>query len=139
MQVFASPRCSGRMLGSYGQGRAVYAVAVGELDGRPVIVSDDSEGTVRVWELADGTPLGDPLTGRHHAVRAVAVGELDEHSVIVSGGDDRTVRVWEPRERKALVIVVDSAVVSVMLDKLGRVLVGANAGILLLEPRRAAR
>jgi WD40 repeat protein len=73
----------------------VYAVAVSELDGRPVIVSGGRDGTVRVWELADGSPLGDPLTGHDGVVHAVAVGELDGRPVIVSGGEDGTVRVWE--------------------------------------------
>ena len=72
------------------------AVAVGTLpDGTPVIVSGGDDGTVRVWRLADGTPVGDPLTGHDGAVRAVAVGTLpDGTPVIVSGGDDGTVRVW---------------------------------------------
>ena len=73
----------------------VNAVAVGELGGRPVIVSGDNEGTVRVWELADGTPIGDPLKGHDGWVSAVAVGELGGRPVIVSGGNDQTVRVWE--------------------------------------------
>ena len=53
---------------------AVYAVAVGTLpDGTPVIVSGSGSGdrTVRVWRLAGGTPVGEPLT---IAVSAVAVG-----------------------------------------------------------------
>ena len=42
----------------------VTAVAVGALpDGTPVIVSGSWDGTVRVWRLADGAPVGDPLTG----------------------------------------------------------------------------
>jgi WD40 repeat protein len=37
-------------------------VAVGALrDGTPVIVSGGEDGTVRVWRLADGTPVGVPL------------------------------------------------------------------------------
>ena len=64
-------------------------------DGTPVIVSGGDDGTVRVWRLADGTPVGEPLTGHTDWVRAVAVGALpDGTPVIVSGGDDGTVRVW---------------------------------------------
>ena len=75
---------------------AVNAVAVGALpDGTPVIVSGGGDGTVRVWRLADGTPVGEPLRGHTGWVDAVAVGALpDGTPVIVSGGGDGTVRVW---------------------------------------------
>jgi len=50
---------------------------------------------VRVWRLADGTPVGQPLRGHDGGVSAVAVGALpDGTPVIVSGGRDATVRVW---------------------------------------------
>jgi WD40 repeat protein len=64
-------------------------------DGTPVIVSGGLGGMVRVWRLADGTPVGQPLTGHAGGVTAVAVGTLpDGTPVIVSGGADATVRVW---------------------------------------------
>jgi WD40 repeat protein len=48
-----------------------------------------------VWRLADGTPVGEPLTGHANTVNAVAVGTLpDGTPVIVSGDEDGTVRVW---------------------------------------------
>jgi WD40 repeat protein len=73
---------------------SVNAVAVKRLpDGTPVIVSGSNDGTVRVWRLADGSPVGQPLRGDDGAVYAVAVGALpDGTPVIVSGGG--TVRVW---------------------------------------------
>jgi hypothetical protein len=76
----------------------VRTVAVGKLDGRSVIVSGGSEGTVRVWDLARGTPLYEPLTGNDHGVSAVAVCELKARPLILSGGGpthDGTVRVWD--------------------------------------------
>ena len=49
---------------------------------------------MRVWRIADGTPVGDPLRG-HDMVTAVAAGTLpDGTPVIISGGRDGTVRVW---------------------------------------------
>jgi WD40 repeat protein len=78
-------------------------VAVGALpDGTPVIVSGGGgeDCTVRVWRLADGTPVGEPLRGHDGGLRAVAAGALpDGTPVIVSGGRgggyrDGTVRVW---------------------------------------------
>jgi WD40 repeat protein len=76
----------------------VYAIAAGTLsDGTPVVVSGGSDGTVRVWRLADGTPVGEPL--RLHgddAVSEVAMGRLADGSpVVVSGGVFREkVCVW---------------------------------------------
>ena len=78
----------------------VGAVAVGALpDGTAVIISGGGDGTVRVWRLADGTPVGEPLRGHDGAVDAVTVGALpDGTAVIISGGGeyggDGTVRVW---------------------------------------------
>ena len=43
---------------------------------------------MRVWRLADGTPVGEPLRGHDGAVNAVAAGALpDGTPVIISGGD----------------------------------------------------
>ena len=74
----------------------MYAVAAGTLpDGTPVIISGSANGTVRVWRMADGTPVGEPLAGHDGGVYAVAAGTLpDGTPVIISGGDDGTVRVW---------------------------------------------
>ena len=58
-----------------------------------------------MWRLADGSPVGGPLTG-HGTVRAVAAGALpDGTPVIVSGGgdDDGTVRVWRLADGTLLV------------------------------------
>ena len=50
---------------------------------------------MRVWRLADGTPVGQPITGHTRGVIAVAVAALpDGTPVIVSGGYDGTVRLW---------------------------------------------
>jgi WD40 repeat protein len=59
------------------------------------VIITSSDETVRVWDLATGTPIGSPLTGHTGAVRAVAAAELDGRPVIISGGDDGTVRVWD--------------------------------------------
>ena len=50
---------------------------------------------MRVWRMADGTPVGRPLFG-HAGLNAVAAGALpDGTPVIISGGGlDGTVRVW---------------------------------------------
>ena len=82
------------------------SVAVGALpDSTPVIVSGGGLDLlnvitargwpVRVWRLADGAPVLEPLTGHTGWVNAVATGALpDGTPVIVSGSQDGTVRVW---------------------------------------------
>jgi hypothetical protein len=44
-----------------GQDGAVLGVAVGELEGRPVIVSTGEDRTVRMWSLRGGAPIGEPI------------------------------------------------------------------------------
>jgi WD40 repeat protein len=51
------------------------------------------DDTIRVWDLATGAPLGEPLTGHTGSVESVAV--TPDGARIVSGGDDDTIRVWD--------------------------------------------
>jgi WD40 repeat protein len=84
-------------------------VAAGALpDGTPVIISGGHDSTVRVWRLADGTPVGEPLAGHDGAVNAVAAGALpDGTPVIISGGEDATVRVWRTADGTPLLPPLD--------------------------------
>jgi WD40 repeat protein len=51
---------------------------------------------VRVWDLATGAPIGDPVTGHTDAVTAVATLLLPENQPIaVTGSIDATVRVCD--------------------------------------------
>ena len=63
---------------------------------------------MRVWRLADGTPVGEPLTGHDGGVYAVAAGALpDGTPVIISGGSDGTVRVWRTADGTPIVPPLD--------------------------------
>ncbi|MFI6286046.1 WD40 repeat domain-containing protein [Streptomyces sp. NPDC051018] len=87
------------------------ALAVTESDGRWIAVTGaectgwcdddgcggDCGGLVQRWNLADGTPIGEPLTGHLGSVQAVAVAVVAGEQVIVSGGGDRTLRMWDLR------------------------------------------
>jgi WD40 repeat protein len=74
---------------------SVNAVKLGNINGRPVIVSGGTDGTVRIWDLARGTVRGEPLRGHLHAVRALEVGEFSGRTVAISGGEDGSVRIWD--------------------------------------------
>ena len=63
----ASPRTAGHT-------GEVRAVAVGQVEGRPVVVSGGDDETVRIWDAGTGQPIGDPLTGHTRSVAAVACG-----------------------------------------------------------------
>ena len=81
----------------------MFAVAVGELHDRPVIVSGSWDETVRVWDLESGEPLGQPLEGHRDLVFDVTLGERkDGRRIIVSGSVDKTVRVWDLESGEAL-------------------------------------
>jgi WD40 repeat protein len=73
----------------------IAAVAIGELDSRPVAVSASQDGTVRVWDLERCLPVGEPLRGHEDVVNAVSMGELDGRPIAVSGSNDATLRVWD--------------------------------------------
>ncbi|MGB5757697.1 MAG: WD40 repeat domain-containing protein [Acidimicrobiales bacterium] len=82
----------------------VLAVAIGQVDGRDVIVSSGNDRTIRVWDPRGEQP---PTVLRGHTdwIWAVAVGRLSGRDVVVSAGDDRTVRIWDPTGDRAPVVL----------------------------------
>lgn len=74
---------------------AVDAVALADLGGRPVVVTGDWQGAVRLWELSpDGRrQVGAELRGHTAGVWALAVTTIGGRAVLASGSDDGTVRV----------------------------------------------
>jgi WD40 repeat protein len=79
--------------------RAVRALAVGELDERPVVVSAGDDGAVYRWDpMTDSTSqdaLRGPLAVHTGGIWALAIAEVDGRPAIVSAGADRTARVWD--------------------------------------------
>ena len=80
------------MVGHTGPARSV---AVGQLEGRTIVVSGSRDQTMRRWDAATGTPLGDPMVGHTGPVRSVAVGQLEGRTIVVSGSRDQTMRMWD--------------------------------------------
>jgi WD40 repeat protein len=111
---------------------AVHAVAVGELEGLPVVVSGGEDGTARCWELATGEPLGEPLVGHQGALTAVAIGRLDGQFVVISGALDGTLRRWGfPSGLLEQTIDVASDVTDLAVTIPGSIVVASSRGLLL--------
>nr|WP_239098698.1 caspase family protein [Micromonospora qiuiae] len=84
-----------RLLGHEGY---VLAVAVGELDGRPVAVSGDDRGSVRVWDLTINQQIGAPLAGGPEGtdgVTAIALVEVDDYTLALLGTEDGAIRICD--------------------------------------------
>ncbi len=75
-------------------------VALGELENRLVVVSPGSEGTLRLWDVDSGEPVGKPWRAHDHGVYSLAVGKMKGGTVIVSGGSDGTVKLWDMASRQ---------------------------------------
>ncbi|WP_433466956.1 WD40 repeat domain-containing protein [Spirillospora sp. CA-128828] len=66
-----------------------------EIDGRPHLVVAALGGTLYLWDLITGRPVGQPLTGHDQSVYAIATTAVDGRPHAVTAGPDRTVRVWD--------------------------------------------
>ncbi|MFF4988141.1 serine/threonine-protein kinase [Streptosporangium saharense] len=73
----------------------IWAVAAGQVDGRPVVVSGSADDTARVWDPVTRQPVGEPLRGHTEDVCAVAVAQVDGRPMAVTGSADDTIRVWD--------------------------------------------
>jgi WD40 repeat protein len=86
-----------------GHASTVNTIACTVLDGRAVAVSASHDTTVRIWDLATGQPVGQPLVGHTDAVHAIACTALDGRPIAVTGSGpehvtdvrDDTVRIWD--------------------------------------------
>src|ERR1700743_106269 len=67
--------------------------------GRSPSRAASSNGTIGLWDLDEGSPVGKPLTGHNGGVIAVAFGMTrGRRLLLASGGDDQAVRLWDPAD-----------------------------------------
>lgn len=74
---------------------AVLAVDTAVIDERVLAVSGGDDATVRLWDLATGTQLGDTLIGHGGSVETVQTAILNGHHVALSAGRDGRINIWD--------------------------------------------
>jgi WD40 repeat protein len=72
------------------------ALVGGTLDGRAIVASTGTDGTVQIWGLdVDGlTKRAPPLPGTTTAIDALAFTEVGSDPILVAGAVDGTVHIW---------------------------------------------
>ncbi len=98
--ILWDPR-TGRMLTRLdGHGGTVTALAAGELDGEPVLLSGSEDNTVRLWSLRTRKQIGPSSpSGPVDGVASAALTEVHGKPVAVTAEEDGTLRTWDATGR----------------------------------------
>ncbi|WP_327391687.1 hypothetical protein OG533_02555 [Streptomyces sp. NBC_01186] len=80
---------------STGHEGGINALDIALAGDRVALVTGGEDGTVRIWDLADGRQIGPPLTGHDGSVEAVVVTTMRDRPVALTAGRDGVVRVWD--------------------------------------------
>ena len=101
-----------------------------------VVVSGGDDGTLRLWDAEDGTPIGAPLHGHKGWVLSVALGQAGGRAVVVSASSDRTVRLWDAERRTEITSVpLGEQPWCFALAGDGSVAIGTEGGIVMFQLR----
>ncbi|MEP6896284.1 MAG: WD40 repeat domain-containing protein, partial [Chloroflexota bacterium] len=76
-----------------GHTSGVLSVAFSPIDGGKTLASGSGDGTVILWDVATGKPIGQPLTGHASGVSSVAFSP--DGKTLASGNADHTVILWD--------------------------------------------
>lgn len=82
-----------------GHSDEVWTIACTDLDGVPVAVTGGRDRKIRIWDLTNGTLIGQPLTeflpGDGYHVEAIACTHLDGRPVALIANEFEMVHVWD--------------------------------------------
>lgn len=112
----------------------VRAVAVGTLNGLPIVVAGGGDGNIRAWHIATAEPVIEPLLGHNKPIYTLTIGDIAGHPVIVTGDNEGTICIWDLSERLILGESIrqhDGSVTSVAmgtLDSLPVIVSGGSDG-----------
>ncbi|WP_162451613.1 protein kinase domain-containing protein [Phytoactinopolyspora mesophila] len=73
--------------------RAVESMTVAELGGGPAVLAS-GERSVRVWDLATGNRIGEPIGQQADRITALAVTQVAGFPAVVAGCADASVHAW---------------------------------------------
>ncbi len=118
----------------------VAVCAVTGPGGRTLLATGSWDGTVRLWDPATGTPVGEPLTGHTDRVVAVcAVPVPGGRTLLATAGWDATVRLWDPATGEELIRLVTGATLTTICahtsdpDTGNLLAFGGTAGVAVLD------
>ncbi len=88
---------AGRPVGKQLTGHAgrVTEVALGVVDGKPILAAGGADKAIHLWDARSGRLLGKPLSGHEQPVIALTFGQIDGVPVVVSADKDNTIRLWD--------------------------------------------
>jgi WD40 repeat protein len=116
-----------------GHESTVFAVAVGAVAGRTLVVSGGEDRTVRLWDPERLDAELAVLRGHEGTVNAVAVGPVAGRTMVVSGGDDGTVRLWETNGSSAGLIGMPARPTGLALGGTGSFVLATTSGLDLIQ------
>jgi WD40 repeat protein len=117
-----------------------YSLALGALDGTPVILTGHGDGEIDIFTVDTALPAGPPLTGHESEVSALSFAEFDGRALAASGGRDGTVRVWDLASGRAITSVRTAAMVNgVALHPPDYCVAGTDRGVVAVRFTLASR
>jgi WD40 repeat protein len=89
---------TGRPIGTLIEGhtKSVTALALGAIDGAPVIISGSWDNTIRRWDARTGDAIGKPIERSGRSPSWVGLGDIDGASIIFSLEGDN-IHQWDAR------------------------------------------